>query len=86
LRADGGLRAAAGAQRAPGGNGTTVYGADRVVKGFEVVPMTVRRGPPGGRAGTTRSHRMKSKIYRVGLTVAMLAVLVESLGATMKWG
>jgi hypothetical protein len=29
---------------------------------------------------------MKSKIYRVGLTVAMLAVLVESLGATMKWG
>jgi hypothetical protein len=29
---------------------------------------------------------MKSKVYRVGLTVAMLAVLVESLGAAMKWG
>jgi hypothetical protein len=28
---------------------------------------------------------MKTKIYRVGLTVAMLAVLVESLGASMKW-
>jgi hypothetical protein len=28
---------------------------------------------------------MKSKIYRMGLTVAMLAVLVESLGASMKW-
>ena len=28
---------------------------------------------------------MKGKIYRTGLTVAMLAVLVESLGAGMKW-
>ena len=28
---------------------------------------------------------MKTKVYRVGLTVAMLAVLVESLGASMKW-
>jgi hypothetical protein len=28
---------------------------------------------------------MQTKIYRVGLTVAMLAVLVESLGASMKW-
>jgi hypothetical protein len=28
---------------------------------------------------------MKTKIYRMGLTVAMLAVLVESLGASMKW-
>jgi hypothetical protein len=28
---------------------------------------------------------MKTRIYRVGLTVAMLAVLVESLGASMKW-
>jgi hypothetical protein len=28
---------------------------------------------------------MKTKIYQVGLTVAMLAVLVESLGASMKW-
>jgi hypothetical protein len=28
---------------------------------------------------------MKTKIYRLGLTVAMLAVLVESLGASMKW-
>jgi hypothetical protein len=29
---------------------------------------------------------MKSKAYRMGLTVAMLAVLVESLGAGLKWG
>lgn len=28
---------------------------------------------------------MKSKTYRLGLTVAMLAILVESLGASMKW-
>lgn len=28
---------------------------------------------------------MQTKIYRAGLTVAMLAVLVESLGASMKW-
>jgi len=29
---------------------------------------------------------MKAKMYRMGLTVAMLAVLVEALGAGMKWG
>jgi hypothetical protein len=28
---------------------------------------------------------MKHKLYRLGLTVAMLAVLVESLGASVKW-
>jgi hypothetical protein len=28
---------------------------------------------------------MKLKIYRMGFAVAMLAVLVESLGASMKW-
>jgi hypothetical protein len=28
---------------------------------------------------------MKFKLYRLGLTVAMLAVLVESLGAALKW-
>jgi len=28
---------------------------------------------------------MKHKIFRLGLTVAMLAVLVESLGASVKW-
>ena len=28
---------------------------------------------------------MKSKTYRLALTVAMLAILVESLGASMKW-
>ena len=44
-------------------------------------------GPPGGR---TRNRQgvvsMKHKLFRLGLTVAMLAVLVESLGAPMKWG
>jgi hypothetical protein len=29
---------------------------------------------------------MKAKAYRLGLTVGMLAVLVEALGAGMKWG
>ena len=29
---------------------------------------------------------MKNKLFRLGVTVAMLAVLVESLGAPMKWG
>jgi len=28
---------------------------------------------------------MKMKIYRMGFAVGMLAVLVESLGASMKW-
>jgi hypothetical protein len=32
-----------------------------------------------------KESSMKTKIYRVGLSVAMLAVLVESLGASMKW-
>jgi len=40
----------------------------------------------GGGPLTTRSRTMKPKIYRLGMTVAMLAVLVESLGAGMKWG
>jgi hypothetical protein len=29
---------------------------------------------------------MKAKIFRLGLAVAMLAVVVESLGAAWKWG
>ena len=29
---------------------------------------------------------MKHKLFRLGLTVAMLAVLVESLCAAVKWG
>jgi hypothetical protein len=44
------------------------------------------RGPPGGR---TRNRQgvtsMKNKLFRLGVTVAMLAVLIESLGAPMKW-
>jgi hypothetical protein len=44
------------------------------------------RGPPGGR---TRNKQgvisMKNKLFRLGVTVAMLAVLIESLGAPMKW-
>jgi hypothetical protein len=43
----------------------------------------VRRG---GGPEPTRSHSMKNKLFRLGLTVAMLAVLVESLGAPLKWG
>jgi hypothetical protein len=28
---------------------------------------------------------MKAKVYRMGVAVAMLAVLVEALGAGVKW-
>jgi hypothetical protein len=42
---------------------------------------TVRRG--GG--PQTRSRLMKPKIYRLAFAVAMLAVIVESLGAGAKW-
>jgi len=28
---------------------------------------------------------MKNKLFRLGVTVAMLAVLIEALGAPMKW-
>jgi len=28
---------------------------------------------------------MKNKLFRLGVTVAMLAVMVESLGAPLKW-
>jgi hypothetical protein len=44
----------------------------------------VRRG--GGSGTDKESSAMKHKLFRLGLTVAMLAVLVESLGAPMKWG
>jgi hypothetical protein len=45
-------------------------------------------GPWRSAGGVDRNDKespMKTKIYQVGLTVAMLAVLVESLGASMKW-
>jgi hypothetical protein len=44
------------------------------------------RGPPGGRARNRQGViSMKNKLFRLGVTVAMLAVLIESLGAPMKW-
>jgi hypothetical protein len=43
----------------------------------------VRRGASPEQTGVVS---MKHKLFRLGLTVAMLAVLVESLGAPMKWG
>jgi hypothetical protein len=85
LSRNGARHARTGADRSTSGNGTTVYGVENAVKGFEAVPMIGPWRSAGGRAATTRSHTMKTKIYRVGLTVAMLAVLVESLGASMKW-
>jgi hypothetical protein len=43
----------------------------------------VRRG---GGPGTDKGViSMKNKLFRLGVTVAMLAVLIESLGAPMKW-
>jgi hypothetical protein len=29
---------------------------------------------------------MKAKLYRMGVTAAMFAVMVEALGAPLKWG
>jgi hypothetical protein len=50
------------------------------------VPIKTSSRSAGGRAGTDKeSLHMKTKVYRFGLTVAMLAVLVESLGAALKW-
>jgi hypothetical protein len=42
----------------------------------------VRRGAGRKRQGV---NSMKHKLFRLGVTVAMLAVLIESLGASMKW-
>ena len=39
----------------------------------------------GGRTTDDKESTMKAKIYRMGFAVAMLAVLVEALGAGMKW-
>ena len=42
----------------------------------------VRRGGGPERQGVMS---MKTKLFRLGTTVAMLAVLIESLGAPLKW-
>ena len=42
----------------------------------------VRRGADPERQGVIS---MKNKLCRLGVTVAMLAVLIESLGAPLKW-
>jgi hypothetical protein len=34
----------------------------------------------------TRGVLMKFRLFRLATTVAMIAVLVESLGAGVKWG
>jgi hypothetical protein len=80
-----GADARTGAHRAPNGNATTVYGADQPVKGFEAVPMMRAWRSAGGAGRNDKESSMKTKLYQVGLSVAMLAVLVESLGASMKW-
>jgi hypothetical protein len=49
------------------------------------MPMMGPWRSAGGVGRNDKESSMKTKIYRVGLTVAMLAVLVESLGASMKW-
>jgi len=50
------------------------------------MPIDRGRGPPGGRARNRQGViPMKTKLFRLGVTVAMLAVLIESLGAPMKW-
>jgi hypothetical protein len=47
--------------------------------------MKGRRSAGGADPEQTRSPSMKNKLFRLGVTVAMLAVLIESLGAPMKW-
>jgi hypothetical protein len=58
---------------------------ENAVKGFEAVPMMEPWRSTGGVDRNGKESSMKTKIHRVGLSVAMLAVLVESLGASMKW-
>jgi hypothetical protein len=86
LSRNGAPRTRTGAHRATSGNATTVYGREVPVKGIEALPMMGPWRSAGGVGRNDKESPMKTKIYRVGLTVAMLAVLVESLGATMKWG
>jgi hypothetical protein len=57
----------------------------RALKSAAVAPISAARGPPGGRARTERNC-MKAKLYRMGVTAAMFAVMVEALGAPLKWG
>jgi len=59
-----------------------------VVKRRAPVPMTEhRKARRGGGPGTERTLiSVKAKMYRLGLSVGMLAVLVEALGAGLKWG
>jgi hypothetical protein len=46
-----------------------------------------RKARRGGGPGTERTLiSVKAKMYRLGLSVGMLAVLVEALGAGLKWG
>ena len=85
LSGNGAPRTRTGAHRATSGNATTVYGTEKAVKGIEAVPMMRPWRSAGGAGRNDKESTMKTKIYQVGLTVAMLAVLVESLGASMKW-
>jgi hypothetical protein len=85
LSRNGAAGARTGAHRPTNGNATTVYGIETAVKGFGAVPMMGPWRSAGGVDRNDKESPMKTKIYQVGLTVAMLAVLVESLGASMKW-
>ena len=38
---------------------------------------------PSGETG--RRHRMKTRLLHLGMTVVSLAVLVQTLGAGLKW-
>jgi hypothetical protein len=49
------------------------------------MPMMGPEVRRGGGPEPTRSHPVKTKLFRLATTVAMLAVLIESLGAPMKW-
>ena len=47
--------------------------------------VVIRASGTGLEAMTRRSPGMKARLYRTALTVSMVAVLLEGLGASWKW-
>ena len=41
---------------------------------------------PEGREPRQGGHQVKARLYRTALTVSIVAVLLEGLGAGFKWG
>jgi len=41
---------------------------------------------PEGLGAQTRRSQVKARLYRTALTVSVVAILLEGLGAGWKWG